>query len=165
MRMLRVISFAALACTLALTASAQAQQKRLFFEGDMVRGAQAGAPGPFCVLNNQFKHRESVAWRIRVLDQDGKPVDDKGLNSLVVELPDGQKITAHYHGHPPKPPQTDHFWSTSWIIPADYPTGTFAYKVVATDLDGQTHTWEPFKIASSQLTIVAGEIEIKKPAQ
>jgi hypothetical protein len=29
-------------------ASAQAA-KKLFFEGDLVRGAQQGAPGPFCV--------------------------------------------------------------------------------------------------------------------
>ena len=44
-----------------------------------------------------------------------------------------------------------------------YPSGTFAYKVVATDPDGATHAWEPFKRAPSQLTVVAGEIEIKKP--
>jgi hypothetical protein len=33
-------------------ANAQAA-KKLFFEGDLVRGAQQGAPGPFCVLSNQ----------------------------------------------------------------------------------------------------------------
>lgn len=149
--------------SLAFAVSAQAQDgKRLFFEGDTVRGAQQGAPGPFCVLASQFKHKESIAWRIRVLDQTGKPVDDKGLKSLVVELPDGKKFEAHFRGHPPRPPQTDYFWSVSWIIPADYPTGTFSYKVVATDQEGKTQTWEPFKVAASQLTVVAGEIEIKK---
>jgi hypothetical protein len=42
--------------SLTWTGAAQAQgAKKLFFEGDLVRGAQQGAPGPFCVLNNQFK--------------------------------------------------------------------------------------------------------------
>ena len=41
--------------------------------------------------------------------------------------------------------------------------GTFVYKAVATDLQGQSQTWEPFKRVTSQLQVVAGEIEIKKP--
>src|SRR5437667_2412068 len=70
---------------------AQAQQAgKLFFEGDIIRGAQAGAPGPFCVLNSQFKRLEKVVFRFRILDATGKPLDDKGLKTLVVQLPDGQ---------------------------------------------------------------------------
>ena len=33
---------------------AKAETAKLFFEGDIVRGAQQGAPGPACVLNNQL---------------------------------------------------------------------------------------------------------------
>jgi hypothetical protein len=139
--------------------------RKLFFEGDLVRGLQQGAPGPFCVLTNQFKRLERVIWRIRVLDQTGQSLDDKGLKSLVVELPDGQKLAAKYGPHPPPAsgPATDFFWTAAWNIPSSYPTGTFAYKVVATDQEGTSQTWEPFKRAPSQLTIIAGEIEIKKP--
>lgn len=146
--------------------AADAQMARkLFFEGDLVRGAQPGAPGPFCVLTNQFKHLENVVWRIRVLDQGGRVLDDKVLKSLAVELPDGQKLAAKYGPHPPpaRGPATDFFWTAVWTIPTTYPTGTFAYKVVATDADGNSQTWEPFKRPPSQLTVVAGEIEIKKP--
>lgn len=137
---------------------------RFFFEGDMVRGEQAGAPGPFCVLTSQFKRLEKVVFRIRVVDGAGKPVDDKGLKSLVVELPDGQKIAAHHDRHPPPHlgPAADHFWSAAWIIPADYPSGTFAYKVVATGTDGRTQTWQPFMMRPSQLTVAASAIEFKK---
>ena len=145
---------------------AQAQQAgKLFFEGDLVRGAQQGAPGPFCVLANQFKRLEKVVWRIRVLDQTGASLDAKGLKSLVVELPDGQKLNARFGPHPPpaQGPATDFFWTAIWIIPADYPSGTFAYKVVATDAQGQSQAWEPFKRSPSQLAVVAGAIEIKKP--
>jgi hypothetical protein len=56
---------------------AQAQQK-LFIYADMERGNQAGAP-PACVLNNVFLHLEKVVWRVRVQDQTGKVLDDKGL--------------------------------------------------------------------------------------
>jgi len=74
------------------------------------------------VLTNQFKRKEAVAWRIRVLDLDGNAADDKVLKSVVVELGDGQKLPAHYgpHGKPP----TDYFWSSHWEIPADFPTGS-----------------------------------------
>jgi hypothetical protein len=136
---------------------------KLFFEGDMVRGGQAGAPGPVCVLDNQFKHLEKIVWRLRVLDENAKVLDDKGLKSLVVEMPDGQKINAQYGPHPNAANATDFFWTAIWIIPSSYPNGTFVYKAVATDASGKTATWEPFKRTTSQLQVVAGEIEIKKP--
>ena len=48
------------------------------------------------------------------------------------------------------------------MIPADYPTGSLVYKVVATDLDGRTQTWEPLKRAPTQLTVIAGEPTMKQ---
>ena len=43
------------------------QAKKLFFEGDLVRHTIENQKGPFCVLTSQFKRKEAVAWRIRVL--------------------------------------------------------------------------------------------------
>jgi hypothetical protein len=150
------------------SAVAQAQPGgKLFFEGDIVRGAQPGAPGPFCVLSSQFKRLEKVVFRIRVLDQNGTSLDDKGLKSLMVLLPDGTKLPSYFGPHPPPHlkdkmgPTTDHFWTSAWIVPEKYPSGTLVYKVVAADMQGQTHTWEPFKNWQSQFTIIAGAIEIK----
>jgi hypothetical protein len=167
MRTVNILSALALSvASLGLAQAANAQTaKKLFFEGDLVRGAQQGAPGPFCVLNNQFKRLEKVVWRLRVLDQAGQALDDKGLKGVVVELPDGQKLNARFGPHPPaaQGPATDNFWTAIWIIPTSYPSGTFVYKIVATDLDGNSQTWEPFKRNTSQLAVVAGEIEIKKP--
>jgi hypothetical protein len=143
---------------------AQADSAKLFIEGDIVRGAQQGAPGPVCVLNNQFKHLEKVVWRFRVRDQSGKVLDDKGIKGLMVELPDGTKVPAVYGGHPPGDKPTDHFWAAAWIIPSAYPNGTFVYKAMATDLQGDTASWEPFVRTTSQFQVMPGEIEIKKPA-
>src|ERR1700731_4649727 len=154
------LSAIALSTALGFADGAQAQQaKKLFFEGDIVRHALADQAGPFCVLANQFKRKEAIAWRIRVLEPAGGIADNNVLKSVVVELGNGQKLPAHYgpHGMPP----TDHFWSLFWTIPADFPTGSLGYKVVATMKDDSTVTWEPFTRPSTQLTVIAGEPAMK----
>jgi hypothetical protein len=149
-----------------LSMPAQGQQAgKLFFEGDLVKGPQPGQAGPFCVLQSQFFRKQQVAWRVRVLDSDRNQVDDKGLKSLMVELSNGKTVELKFKPHPPRVTPTDFFWSGSWVIPEDQPTGSFTYKVIATDNQGNTQTWEPFKIATSQLTVVAGEPPMAPKAQ
>ena len=134
----------------------------LFFEGDMVRGGtKDGETGPHCVITSQYKRQERVVWRVRVLQDDGQPADDKALKSLIVEIPGGEQFPMHYGDHPHGEP-TDSFWATSWAIPADYPTGTIGYKVIATDMDGSTQEWEPFNVAVSKLTVIPGEVTFTK---
>ena len=148
--------------TLGLSSGAQAQQqaRKLFFEGDIVRHALPNQAGPFCVLNNQYKRGEAVAFRIRALQANGEVADSKVLKSLVVELGNGQRLPAAFksHGNPP----TDYFWSLFWAIPADHPTGSIGYKVIATMNDGSTVEWKPFNRATTELMVVAGEPEMKK---
>ena len=131
-------------------------QPPFFFEGDMVTGRPPeGVKAPVCVLASQFKRGETVVWRVRVRDAaTGQPLDDKALKALQVELPDGQKFPLKYGPHPPKGAPTDYFWATSWQIPAGYPTGTLSYTVAAVDQQGRSATWQPFRMAPSQLTIV-----------
>ena len=149
--------FPALLLGAGLVHLAEAQNSTpLFIAADMVRGP--GGSGPGCVLSNRFMRKEEVAWRIRVQDATGKELDEKGLKSVVVEMSDGQKFPARFGGHPPKAP-TAYIWSTAWVIPDDYPTGSFNYKVVATALDGATKTWEPINTKPTLLTIVAGTFE------
>ena len=156
---MKCLTISAVAISMLGFASGAQAQTKLFFYGDLERGNQPGIQA--CVLNNQFKHLEKVVWRLRIQDESGKVLDEKGLKSVTVQLPDGQKFDARFGGHPPREP-TDYLWAAAWIVPKEYPTGTFAYKVIATDLEGSTHSWEPFKVKSSQLTILDGEIEIKK---
>jgi len=146
---------------LGFTTGARAQEaKKLFFEGDIVRHALPAQAGPFCVLNNQYKRKEAVAFRIRIMEPTGAIADNKVLKSVVVELGDGQKVPAHYgpHGMPP----TDYFWSIFWTIPENHPTGTVGYKIVATMMDGSTVDWKPFNRATTELMVVDGEPEMKK---
>ncbi len=155
------ISTLALATAMAVPVSgAQAEARKLFFEGDIVRHALPNQAGPFCVLVNQFKHNEAVAFRIRVLQPSGEVADDKVLKSVVVELGNGQKLPAAFksHGNPP----TDYFWSLYWTIPAEHPTGSVGYKVIATMNDGSVEEWKPFNRATTQLMVVAGEPAMKQ---
>jgi hypothetical protein len=159
---MKIISaFAVATAVVSLASVAQAQEARkVFFEGDIVRHALPNQAGPFCVLVNQYKHGEAVAFRIRALLPSGEVADNKVLKSVVVELGNGQKLPAHYgpHGNPP----TDYFWSLFWSIPADYPTGSVGYKVVATMNDDSVVEWKPFNRPTTALMVVAGEPEMKK---
>ncbi len=161
----KILVAGALAAMCFATAAQAANEKpRLFFEGDMVRGiTKAGLTGPICVLTSQYKRGEEIVWRVRVRDRSGKEIDNKGLKSLIVQLPDGQKIPMEFAGHPNRGPASDHFWAGSWAVPADYPTGTFAYTVIATDTHGKTTSWQPFNVGLSQLTVIAGDITPPAP--
>jgi hypothetical protein len=151
---LSAIALSVVALSLADAANAQ-QARKLFFEGDIVRHALAEQAGPFCVLVNQYKRKEAVAFRIRVLLSSGEVADNKVLKSVVVELGSGQKLPAHYGGH--GQPPTDFFWSLFWSIPADFPTGTLGYKVIATMNDDSIVEWKPFNRPTTALMVVEGE--------
>ncbi|MBW7921265.1 MAG: hypothetical protein H3C51_04110 [Rubellimicrobium sp.] len=152
MNMTRSLSAVALAigmtCGPALLA-AEGTDAPLFFEGDMV-SETAG-----CVLANQFAHGDVVVFRVRVLDATGAQLGDDDLASLTVSLPDGQSFDMHYGGHPPGD-DLDFYWTVTWMIPDDYPTGTLGYHVTATGKDGATHDWAPFHMPPSTLTIIPG---------
>lgn len=153
--------------------AAQSQEARKFFiEGDIVRGlTRNGATGPVCALASQFKRNESVIFRMRVTDIYGKPLDDKALKSIVVELSDGQRLTARYASRPPAPflealgltAPVDAFWSAAWLIPDNYPTGTLGFRYIVTDAQDNAQTWEPLKEYRSWPTIIAGAVEYSRP--
>jgi hypothetical protein len=159
MKPLTRIALALAALTIGVAAPAAAQVTttpagKLFFEGDIVKHNVQGQQGPFCVLQSRYRRGEAVAWRMRVLLPNGSVADDKAIKSLVVELGNGEKVPLEYgpHGMPP----TDFFWANSWTIPANHPTGSVGYKVVATMADGTVVTWQPFTRPASQLWVIEG---------
>jgi len=151
--------------------SAAQEAQKLFIEGAIVRGnTPAGITGPVCVLANQFKRKENVVFRIRVRSVAGEPLDDKTIKAITVELSDGQKFPASYRARPPASVRTafglseplDYFWSAAWLIPQDYPTGSLSYRVVATDTQGNTQSWTPFRDPRSLPMVMPGDVEYAK---
>ena len=152
-------------------APAAQEGQKLFIEGDIVRGnTPNGNTGPVCVLANQFKRRENVIFRIRVRNIAGQPLDDKNIKTIVVELSDGKRYPAEYRARPPVAVRAalgltgpiDYFWSAAWLIPQDYPTGSLSYRVVATDMQGNTQEWTPFKDLRSLPMVMPGDVEYTK---
>jgi hypothetical protein len=122
-------------------------------------------PADICVESSRYFLGQEIVWRIRVLDEAHRPMDNKQLKSVVVEIPGGPTLNASYGGHPGNPgaTPTDYFWSAVWTIPGPgdstypdgYPTGTFPYQVLATALHGKrTGTFNDFNVHPSLLTIV-----------
>jgi hypothetical protein len=146
---------------LALAPAVQAQSGApaagfLFIDSDMVLGpanlTDEEKPTKTCVQANRFAHNEEVVWRVKVMDpQTGQPMDDTMLASVEVRLPT-ETLALHYGGHPRDTP-VDFFWTTSWDIPEDYPTGTVPFTIDATANDGRTGTWEQFGVTLAQLTV------------
>lgn len=107
-----------------------------------------------CVQKNRFPQGESIVWRVKVYSTvTGKSMDDKDLTSVVLTFPDGTTKAMKYGPHP-KGKTDDYFWASSFKIPADYPTGAFKYKVLATSPEGLTGGFDQFNVASSLLQVI-----------
>jgi hypothetical protein len=111
-----------------------------------------------CVLGNRFPRNSEIVWRARVTDPvTGDPITDE-TGAVEVQLSDGQVLEMRYGPHPPDTP-TDFFWTTSFDIPEDYPTGTLGYEIVASSNEGQSGTFTQFQVAPSLLTITDEVLE------
>lgn len=112
-----------------------------------------------CVLQSRFPRNSEIVWRARVSDPStGEELDDTVVESVQVVLADGQTFDMRYGPHPQDEP-TDFFWTTSFDVPADYPTGTLDYEIVATDNEGRTGRFVPFQVAPSLLTVTDEVLE------
>ena len=145
------------------TPTSVAVQQPLVIQADTVWGPlnipEEERAGSVCVLQSRFPRNSEIVWRARVIDPvSGEELGDEELESVVVNLGDGQTLDMRYGPHPRDNP-TDFFWTTSFDIPADYPTGTLDYEVVATATDGRMTMFRPFDVAPSLLTITEEVLE------
>lgn len=139
-------------------ASSAAAAATLFVGVDVVQGStnltKEQAAAKSCVANSRFSRNSQIVWRARVMDpKTGETMDDKALKSVQIKLANGKAIDMKYGPHPKDPPG-EAFWTGSFVVPKDAPTGTLDYTVVATGADARTGTFAPIKVASSVLTIL-----------
>lgn len=62
------------------------------------------------------------------------------------------------YGPHPKTPPNESFWTQSFVIPEDFPTGTLDFTVTATDKEGRIGTFAPIHYAPSALLQVLDKV-------
>jgi hypothetical protein len=141
---------------------------KLYLMVDVVQGSKnvpaEQAKNRSCVLSSRLPRNSEVVWRVRVHDpKTGEPMDDKALKSVQVQLANGKNVDAKWGPHPKDPPN-ELFWTASWVVPKDAPTGTLKYGVLATATDGRAGKFEPFPTAPSLLSVTE-EVFADAPAK
>jgi hypothetical protein len=153
--------------TQATAAPVAAKPTALMLVVDTVRGNQgvtddekkADNPASLvCVVMSKFPQGSRIVWRAVVSDPlTNKPLDDKALESVKLTLADGKTADLKYgpHGGTKENP-AQFFWVAGWTVPADYPTGAFAFKIEAKSKEGVIGTYghDYFKVPAAQLQIV-----------
>jgi hypothetical protein len=133
----------------------------LFIAADMVQGSK-NIPDNLkasrsCVLTSRFPKNSEMVWRVRVSDPvTGEMMGKDVLDKVEVRLANGVLLEAQYAPHPKDPPG-ESFWTASWVVPRDAPSGTLTYTIVATDSKGRTGEWKPFSTTPS-LPIITDEL-------
>lgn len=148
------------AATSAPTATATAAAvvpQTLILVGDTVRGTAnlTDEEKAFltCTQQSRFPQGASIVWRFKVLDpMTAKPMSDKQLKSFSITLPDGSSKAFNYGEHPKG--SNVWFWTAAYALAKDYPTGAFSYKILATDLEGRTGSFDQFPVAAGLLQVI-----------
>lgn len=147
-------------------AAAPATPRYLILRGDTVRSPEGLTDEQktflSCVQQSRFPVSSRIVWRFEVLDSfTNKAMDDKQLKTVELGLPDGKTSAFKYgpHGGTKENPAA-FFWTAGFSIPANYPTGTFNYKINAVSNEGLTGTYLPdvFKVPAAYLTIVPASL-------
>jgi hypothetical protein len=130
--------------------------KNLFISADVVQGStnvpQDQAALFSCVLSSRYARNSQMVFRARVSDPaTGDLMDDQAVTKLEAKLANGKTLDMTYGLHPKN--TGEGYWTGSWIVPKDAPTGTLKYTLSATAKDGRTGEFVPMSVASALPTI------------
>lgn len=127
-----------------------------FIVADVLRGPTETGSTPG-VQTNLFRRGQQVVWRAEVFDtatrepvglrgRMPKEIEALGLR-VEVHLSNGLVLPMRYGVRPGlrkgERPTVVGYWSTSWRIPDDHPTGLLRWWVVATDSTGLSSQFQP----------------------
>jgi hypothetical protein len=125
---------------------------RLVVYGDVVEFLQLTDPNT-CQPKARFKKGQAMGFRMTAINPETGQRDR--ATKLVVHITYGGRTfeVPMKDRQNERQPQRE-FWVARWDVPADAPTGAVYYRVTATDPQGRTGEYTPFKVENSQLTIV-----------
>lgn len=118
----------------------------LMVSGDVVE-EKAG-----CVLKSRFTEGDLIVWRMEVIDPE--TMEQAADAEVKVHLSTGEVLDMRYGPHPAGVDGAPEFWTTSYPVTEDTPTGVLEYHVTA-ELGDKKGEFSPFDVAPSLLTVVS----------
>lgn len=132
-RLLLALGALALLGALAAPALAQVPRLNVFLYVDTVNGARpVGAkPRPIgCTQTNVFQRGEQVVFRIwGSVAETGDVLSTENVKYAYVKRPGQPNLKLNWGPHGPSSNRV-WFWTGAWVVPADYPLGTFTARIV-----------------------------------
>ncbi|HXH97025.1 MAG TPA: hypothetical protein VNH40_07425 [Gaiellaceae bacterium] len=112
---------------------------------DSVNGSRPVGAAPRqigCSQTNVYKRGEQVVFRAWGMDLKGGDVlSIENVKEAHVAIAGQPNLTLNWGAHGATDAKVN-FWTTPWILPADFPLGSTTAHVVFTTLDGQTATFD-----------------------
>jgi hypothetical protein len=107
-----------------------------------------------CTQTNSFPRKARVVFRAWAVDtKTGKPLGAAEIQYAYVKIPGQPNLKLNYGPHGAVGNKVQ-FWSAAWAIPADYPLGVVAFRVVFKTEDGRFGTFVQPPFQSAQLTVI-----------
>jgi len=105
------------------------------------------------VLTNYFRQGETVVFRAAAAEtKSGALLTDQSTKSFYVKIPGQPNVKLAYTAPGKKTVGAPWAWTGSWTVPADYPAGVVALKVLLKAKAGYG-SFVQIPVATSQLTI------------
>ncbi len=149
------------------TQAAPAASQALMISADIVQGSK-NIPADqkanhSCTLSSRFPRNSEMVWRAKITDPaTGDLMDDTTVDKVEIQLANGEMVAMKFGAHPKTPPN-EYYWTGSWEVPKDAPTGTVAYTIVATAKDGRTGEFKPIMSVASSLPAITDEVYADAP--
>lgn len=116
------------------------QLQTLFGHGSKIR------PTQYCADSSVFKRGHQIVFRMIITDaKTGKVMTGKDMSRVLLRITGQPDIKVPYRPQGGRPDATSPWmWSTAWVVPADYPLGTFKFDFLATvKKTGKQVKWDP----------------------
>lgn len=146
---------------------AQAQAPSYFVYADVVRG-HVNPKGAVCVPNTVFQQGEHAVFRVAVADAatgellTAEEVEARGV-TVTIDLQDVIVLELGFGPHPPGAPQQEWFFVSSWFIPDDQATGSYAWTVSVSDAAGGSGSFTPIGASFGSTAIQVVEAVAESP--
>ncbi len=105
----------------------------VFVETLLGHGSKVKPPA-YCVQTSSFRRGYQVVFRMYIVNaKTGKVLNGKDLSRVVVRIPGVPDLVVPFRPQGARPDATSPWlWSTAWVVPSDYPLGSFTFQIVAT---------------------------------